>query len=99
MVIGFCGYKVLHTLEKWAWIPVIGSFVLLTAFGGRHLGMAKEYEPGMTTPGNVLSFASIVVGFSSAFLIPFFCEGEREREREKEGKRKRRKVTDKPERH
>jgi purine-cytosine permease-like protein len=65
MLVSFCGYKVLHHLERWAWIPIIFSFIMLTAFGGRHLSASMDFPASDATPGLVLSFASIIVGFSS----------------------------------
>ncbi|GAA5967699.1 hypothetical protein JCM11641_005739 [Rhodosporidiobolus odoratus] len=65
MVISFCGYRVLHAVERWAWLPVVFSFILLAGFGGRHLGAATSFavdEPA--SAANVLTFLSIVVGFT-----------------------------------
>ncbi|GAA6062767.1 hypothetical protein JCM10212_006880 [Sporobolomyces blumeae] len=64
MAISFFGYRVLHACERWAWIPICISFVLLAGFGGRHLGAATSYAVGESTAGGVLSFISIVVGFT-----------------------------------
>lgn len=65
MGISFCGYKVLHHVERWAWLPVILSFVLLAGFGGRHLGAATTFaSEAPATAANVLSFLSIIVGFT-----------------------------------
>ncbi|ORY84106.1 NCS cytosine-purine permease [Leucosporidium creatinivorum] len=64
MIISFCGYRILHACERWAWIPVIFSFILLAGFGGRHLGAATAYQPGPATSANILSWASLVIGFS-----------------------------------
>lgn len=54
-------------------IPVIISFILLAGFGGRHLGAATSYNAGAGTgtAGNILSWASIVVGFSRELLCGF----------------------------
>ena len=65
MLVSFCGYKVLHTMERWAWMPVLLAFICLAGFGARHLGSAPSFaasEPA--TAGAVLSFISIVVGFT-----------------------------------
>ncbi|KAM0791611.1 hypothetical protein ACM66B_006053 [Microbotryomycetes sp. NB124-2] len=64
LVISFCGYRVMHACEKWAWIPVIFSFVLLAGFGGRHLDAAPSFQPGPASAGAILSWASLIVGFS-----------------------------------
>lgn len=50
-------------------IPVIFSFIMLCAFGGRHLGSANAFVNIPATAATVLSFASIVVGFSSKYRL------------------------------
>ncbi|GAA5999823.1 hypothetical protein JCM10207_005927 [Rhodosporidiobolus poonsookiae] len=65
MVISFCGYRILHAFERWAWLPVVLAFILLIGFGGRHLGAATSFATDTpATAANVLSFISIVVGFT-----------------------------------
>ncbi|GAA5902554.1 hypothetical protein JCM6882_009315 [Rhodosporidiobolus microsporus] len=65
MVISFCGYRVLHLIERWAWLPVIIAFILLSGFGGRHLGAATSFATDApATAANVLSFLSIIIGFT-----------------------------------
>ncbi|POY75118.1 hypothetical protein BMF94_1748 [Rhodotorula taiwanensis] len=65
MLVSFCGYRVLHVMERWAWIPVTLAFILLAGFGARHLGSAPSFAAGEpATAGMVLSFVSIIVGFT-----------------------------------
>ncbi|GAA5820669.1 hypothetical protein JCM11251_003105 [Rhodosporidiobolus azoricus] len=65
MVISFCGYRVMHAIERWAWLPVIIAFILLSGFGGRHLTAAPSFASDVpATAANVLSFLSIIVGFT-----------------------------------
>lgn len=65
MFVAFCGYRVLHVIERWAWVPVVLAFILLTSFGGRHLGAATSFASDVpATAANVLSFLSIIVGFT-----------------------------------
>ncbi|GAA6041126.1 hypothetical protein JCM8097_004128 [Rhodosporidiobolus ruineniae] len=65
MIISFCGYRVLHSVERWAWLPVVLAFILLAGFGGRHLGAATSFAVDTpATAANVLSFLSIIVGFT-----------------------------------
>lgn len=66
MVISFFGYRVLHACERWAWLPITIAFILLAAFGGRHLGAAASYNTGAgeSTAGGILSFISLIVGFT-----------------------------------
>lgn len=88
MFVSFCGYRVLHLVERWLCtsrhvaslysrsantprispgLPIMISFVLLAGFGGRHLGAATSFASDIpATAANVLSFVSIVVGFTSA---------------------------------
>ncbi|KAK4698285.1 hypothetical protein P7C70_g7995, partial [Phenoliferia sp. Uapishka_3] len=67
LVVSFCGYRVLHTLERWAWIPLVFSFVMLAGFGGRHLGSALAFEASPATAGSVLTFISIILGFTISY--------------------------------
>ncbi|KAK4047960.1 hypothetical protein OIO90_005998 [Microbotryomycetes sp. JL221] len=46
------------------WIPVVFGFIMLAGFGGRHLDAAPAFNPGPATAGAVLSWASLIVGFS-----------------------------------
>ncbi|SCZ88097.1 BZ3500_MvSof-1268-A1-R1_Chr2-1g04187 [Microbotryum saponariae] len=65
LVLSFCGYRVLHVFERWVWAPVLLAFILLAGFGGRHLGAATSYLDDVpATAGTILSFSSIIVGFS-----------------------------------
>jgi len=48
-------------------LPILISFILLAAFGARQLDAAPSFASGVpATAANVLSFISIVVGFTSA---------------------------------
>ncbi|KAM0753397.1 hypothetical protein T439DRAFT_324040 [Meredithblackwellia eburnea MCA 4105] len=67
LAISFCGYRILHTIERWAWIPILISFILLAAFGGRHLGAALQFEAAPATAGSVLTFISIIIGFTISY--------------------------------
>ncbi|KAI5891667.1 uncharacterized protein SCHCODRAFT_02629744 [Schizophyllum commune H4-8] len=61
LFISFCGYKVLTWFERVAWIPVVIVYVVALGVSGKHLYNFEGAEPA--TPGAVLSFASIIVGF------------------------------------
>ncbi|KAK4550710.1 hypothetical protein LTR36_000289 [Oleoguttula mirabilis] len=65
MLICFCGFKVLHQYERFAWIPALIAIVVATGCGGRHLHQQVPVEaPAAAT---VLSFGALVAGF----LIPW----------------------------
>lgn len=83
LVVSFCGYRVLHTLERWACepslqflsvprliltgtgIPIVFAFIMLAGIGGRHLGAANDFAAAPATAGSVLTFISIIIGFTS----------------------------------
>jgi NCS1 nucleoside transporter family len=67
-VVCFFGYKVVHAFEFWAWIPVfiiylilIGVFAHSKAFVNIPMGVGKAEM------GSVLSFGSIIYGFSTGW--------------------------------
>ncbi|KAG5642599.1 hypothetical protein DXG03_002497 [Asterophora parasitica] len=61
LLVSFCGYKVLNWYERIAWIPVVVSFIVALAVGGKHLSNAHMAEPA--TASAVLSFAATLAGF------------------------------------
>ncbi|KAG5642670.1 hypothetical protein DXG03_002354 [Asterophora parasitica] len=63
LLVSFCGYKVLSWYERIAWIPVVISFIVALAVGGKHLSNAHIAEPA--TASAVLSFASTLAGFAT----------------------------------
>ena len=65
MGIGFCGIKVLHQYERFAWIPAVIIIIIATGCGGKHLSKQQIMpEPGAPA---ILSFAALIAGF----LIPW----------------------------
>lgn len=70
-----------------AGIPVCLAFVLLAGFGGRHLGAAASFNVGQSTKGGILSFISIVVGFTRKRIFSSSSHPSTTRSRSKEEKR------------
>jgi NCS1 nucleoside transporter family len=67
-IITLFGYKVVHTYEKWSWIPVfiiflilMGEFIHMGAYSPLPRGSGKEEA------GSVLSFAAAVFGFATGW--------------------------------
>ena len=65
LVISFCGFRVLHYFERYAWLPAIVAIVVATGCGGSHLSQQVQAESPTAAP--ILSFAALVAGF----LIPW----------------------------
>ncbi|KAI5362849.1 Putative purine-cytosine permease [Septoria linicola] len=65
LIISFCGFRVLHYFERYAWIPAVLAIVIATGYGGRHLQSQVVVET--TSAAAILSFGALVAGF----LIPW----------------------------
>ncbi|KAH6638535.1 permease for cytosine/purines, uracil, thiamine, allantoin-domain-containing protein [Truncatella angustata] len=65
--ISFCGYRVLHGYERFAWIPALIAIVITAGCGGSKLKEQVATEPA--TPAAVLSFGMIV----ASYMIPYAC--------------------------
>jgi NCS1 nucleoside transporter family len=59
--ISFCGFKVLHVYERWAWIPALVALVIAAGCGGSGLGQQVHVAPA--TASQILSFGGLVAGF------------------------------------
>ncbi|CAK7268883.1 hypothetical protein SEPCBS119000_003287 [Sporothrix epigloea] len=59
------GYRALHFIERWTWIPSIIGLVVAVGCGGKYLHLQAETEPA--TAYNVLSYAGIIAGFFLTF--------------------------------
>ncbi|KAF2818557.1 hypothetical protein CC86DRAFT_375758 [Ophiobolus disseminans] len=59
--IAFCGFKVLHHYERWAWIPALIALIIATGCGGNSLSQQVEAVPA--TAPQILSFGGLVAGF------------------------------------
>lgn len=61
LFVSFCGYKVLHIYERYAWIPPLIVFVIATGVSGANLKPDTTLPPA--TAPQVLSFGATVAGF------------------------------------
>lgn len=65
MIVCFCGFRVLHIYEKYAWIPALIVIVIATGCGGNYLSQQAETVPAQAS--TVLSYAALIAGF----LLPW----------------------------
>lgn len=65
LVICFCGFRVLHNYERWAWIPALAALVIAAGCGGSQLSKQVEVPPA--TAVQVLSFGGLV----ASFMLPW----------------------------
>ncbi|WPK27216.1 hypothetical protein PUMCH_004593 [Australozyma saopauloensis] len=68
IVVSFFGYNVIHTYEKWSWIPNLVCFIAIIA----RMAISKQFTwgetvGGQTTAGNVLSFGGAIFGFATGW--------------------------------
>ncbi|CAL9734073.1 purine-cytosine permease Fcy2p [Monosporozyma servazzii] len=68
VAVTFFGYNLIHTYEKYSWIPNFAVFLVIIArlkmSGNFSTG---EWTSGPTTAGSVLSFGSAVYGFATGY--------------------------------
>jgi purine-cytosine permease-like protein len=69
--ISFCGYRVLHSFERYAWISALISIIVAVGCGGKELSkQVVVYENNAPPPASaVLNFAMIV----ASYVIPWAC--------------------------
>lgn len=65
LLISFCGFKVLHMYEKYAWVPALIAIIIATGCGGKHL--KEQVEVPAATAAQVLSFGGLV----ASFMLPW----------------------------
>lgn len=58
----FFGYKVVHTYERYSWIPVTIIFFIVLGLSTRYMDLGSVVSPVDVTSG-VLSFGAAVFGF------------------------------------
>jgi NCS1 nucleoside transporter family len=61
LVVAFFGFKVLHTYERWAWIPALIALIIAAGCGGESLG--RQVEAPAATASQILTFGGLVAGF------------------------------------
>lgn len=59
------GYRALHWLEAWSWIPNLISLVIAVGCGGKYLHLQAETLP--VTASQVLSYGGIIAGYFLTF--------------------------------
>lgn len=65
LMISFCGFKVLHFYEKYAWVPALVAITIATGIGGKHL--KEQVEAPTATASQILSFGGLV----ASFMLPW----------------------------
>ncbi|KAK1912200.1 hypothetical protein P3342_009800 [Pyrenophora teres f. teres] len=65
LFISFCGFRVLHVYERWAWIPALVALVIAAGCGGKSL-THQVVAPAATAP-QILSFGGLV----ASFMLPW----------------------------
>ncbi|KAL2069247.1 hypothetical protein VTL71DRAFT_15585 [Oculimacula yallundae] len=65
LFISFCGMKVLHQYERYAWIPAIVAFTIATGCGGKTLMQQADKPPASTA--TIISYGGVIAGY----LIPW----------------------------
>lgn len=65
--ISFCGYKILHFYESYAFIPAVIAIIIATGTGGKHLHEHAEVAP-VTAP-QILNYAMVM----ASYMIPWAC--------------------------
>ncbi|KAF1926792.1 uncharacterized protein M421DRAFT_66857 [Didymella exigua CBS 183.55] len=65
MLVAFCGFRVLHHYERWAWIPAVLALVIATGCGGE--GLKQQVAAPAATAQQVLSFGGLV----ASFMLPW----------------------------
>jgi purine-cytosine permease-like protein len=66
--ISFCGFTVLHTYERYAWIPALISIVIAVGNGGEELHKQVIYD-SPATASSVISYGMIV----ASYMVPWAC--------------------------
>ena len=65
--ISFCGFTVLHTYERYAWIPTTIAIIVTVGTGGKELHNQATYDAPPAS--SVLSFGMIV----ASYMVPWAC--------------------------
>ncbi|CAO3596581.1 unnamed protein product [Absidia cylindrospora] len=69
VIITVFGYRVLHHYERWIWFPMWIIFFIILGYGAKNMvNTPIPTTSGAFEAGNVLSFATSVVGFNPAWV-------------------------------
>lgn len=63
--VSLLGYRALHFVERWTWIPNLISLLIAIGCGGKYLHLQAATEPA--TARQVLSFGGIMAGYFITF--------------------------------
>ncbi|TVY21373.1 Purine-cytosine permease fcyB [Lachnellula arida] len=65
MLMTVTGYKIMHAILRYAWIPTLIAIIICVGAGGKHL---KQQVPTLPTDAaTVISFASLIAGYNLPF--------------------------------
>ncbi|KAK4191713.1 putative purine-cytosine permease [Podospora australis] len=67
LIISFCGYRILHIYERYAWIPAFIAIIVAVGTGGKGLVNQAPLPPPPASA--VLSFGMIV----ASYMVPWAC--------------------------
>lgn len=68
LCVTFFGYKVVHTFEKWSWVPTVVIFLVIAIQMGRSGAFTYgTMSSGSTEAGNILSFGATVYGYATGW--------------------------------
>uniref|UniRef100_A0A060TJQ0 ARAD1D48642p n=1 Tax=Blastobotrys adeninivorans TaxID=409370 RepID=A0A060TJQ0_BLAAD len=68
MVVSMFGYRVVHTFEMWAWIPVLAIFIIVAVRMAKTDAFVSEpLNSGPTEAAAVLSFGASIYGFATGW--------------------------------
>ncbi|KUJ10418.1 putative purine-cytosine permease FCY2 [Mollisia scopiformis] len=65
MVITMTGYKIMHLILRYAWMPSLVAIIICVGVGGKHLKDQAPTEPPKAS--TIISFASLIAGY----MLPF----------------------------
>lgn len=65
MVMTMTGYKIMHAILRYAWLPSLVAIVICVGVGGKNLKNQARTEPA--TARDIISFASLIAGY----YLPF----------------------------
>ncbi|TIC04090.1 cytosine-purine permease [Wallemia mellicola] len=63
LIVSFAGFKFLHTFERYAWMVITVMFIFVAGCAGRHLDAIYSVPFDPATPGAILSFGAVVLGY------------------------------------
>ena len=65
MVMTMTGYKIMHAILRYVWIPSLIAIVICVGVGGNNLKNQAPTEPAEAR--TIISFASLIAGYNLPF--------------------------------